>query len=127
MAELKIGTKIDRLFKLREKRKVVKKELEDIKAKEKELSDDIMKSLPKDKIEGAAGKLAKCSISKKKVPAVKDWPKFWKYILRNKATDMLQKRVSQAAWEERVEKGKKVPGVESFTVVSLSLTKKKAK
>lgn len=127
MANLKIGTKVDRLYKLKELRRETKKKLDELVSKEFKLTEEIINELPKDKLEGAVGRIAKCAINKKAVPTVEDWPKFYKYILRNKATDMLQRRISSAAWEERIKAGKKVPGVKSFNKISLSITKKPSK
>mgnify|MGYP001824856248 CR=1 FL=1 len=55
---------------------------------------------------------------------VKDWPKFYGYVKRNNAWDMLQKRVNDGAYRERLDNGKNVPGVEPFSKISISLTKK---
>jgi len=57
------------------------------------------------------------------VPSVVDWGKLDAYILRYKALDMLQRRVSSTAWRERMEAGKKVPGIDVYTKYSLTKVK----
>lgn len=125
MATLKIGTQIDQLWKLKEKKKVAESAVKEISAKIKEKEDSIFDTISKEKLEGAVGKLARCSIRKSTVGNIVDWNQFCKYMSRTKAWDMVQKRIALQAYRARLEDGKKVPGVEAFTKVSLSLTKLK--
>ena len=92
------------------------------KAEEKALKEHIINNLPKSD-SGAAGKVARVSVVTKDVPQVKDWDAFYKYVSRTKSFDLLQRRLSDAAIKERWENKKQVPGVEAFTVVSVSLNK----
>lgn len=50
---------------------------------------------------------------------VNDWNKFYKYIVKNDAWDLLQKRVGQTAYRERKEAGVKIPGTDNFVKESL--------
>ena len=54
------------------------------------------------------------------VPAVKDWDKFYAYILKSKDFSLLERRPGKAACRDRWEDGKEVPGVERFPVYKLS-------
>lgn len=63
------------------------------------------------------------SMTEAEVPTVKDWDKFNTYVLKNKALDLLQRRVSTTAWRDRLEAGQKVPGVEKFTKYSLRVNR----
>jgi hypothetical protein len=54
---------------------------------------------------------------------VEDWPTFYAYVAKYKAYDMLQKRLSEAAIQARLDDKKKVPGIGTFKVVKVSLTK----
>lgn len=123
MPQLKLGTKIDQLFKLKQKIKVEEEKVKKLKASYKEKEDELMNSVDKESLNGAAGKLAKVSIKKSVVANITDWPTFCKYMSRNKAWDMVQKRISSPAYRARLEDKKKVPGLEPFTKVSLSMTK----
>jgi len=128
----KIGTKVDALLRQKDKidlaNKEVKKQEEKVKklkAKYKAMEDAIFNEFSKDELTGAAGKIARVTVLKPKVPSVTDWPKFYKYIAKTKSFDLLQRRVSNAGWKERLEAGKKVPGVKTVTLIKLSLTRVK--
>lgn len=122
-----IGACVDLAFKLREERQAIAKKAEEVAKKETELKDHVLNTFKKDDIEGAKGKLATAGINRRTVAQVKDWEKFYKYISKHKAFELLQRRVNDGAYRERLEAGEVLPGVEPFQVVTLSLTKKGSK
>ena len=63
---------------------------------------------------------ATVSVKRTTVPTVEDWPAFDAYVLKHKALDLLQRRVTVSAWRERVEAGKVVPGVVAFEKTDLN-------
>lgn len=117
-----LGACADKLYEIRQKRLAMQKEVDEVEAEEKALKEYIINTLPKSD-SGAAGKVARVSIVTKDVPQVKDWDVFYKYVSRTKSFDLLQRRLSDAAVKERWENKKDIPGVEAFTVVSVSLNK----
>lgn len=125
MAQMKIGTLIDRLYKADLFVKEVEGEIKKRKAKRTAIEEEIFERFTKDKINGAEGKLAKVSLRRSKSGTITDYDKFEAYIYRNKALDLLQTRVAQKAWIERVErnKGRPIPGIETFEKVRMSLRK----
>jgi len=60
-------------------------------------------------------------LKRDEVANVNDWDALYKYIARTKSYDLLQRRVSITAVRERWADKKQVPGVESFTRVSLQV------
>lgn len=118
-----IGACIDSLYKLRQEKSVVAKKVDDISQKAKELEDHIITEFSKAKIDGAAGKLAKLSISRSTVPTIDDRDALIKHIKKTGDVDLLQIRLSTTAVKERWDDNKKVPGVKTFDVVKISLTK----
>ena len=122
-----IGACIDLAYKLREERQEIAKQAEEVSKKENELKDYVLNTFKKDDIEGAKGKLATAGINRRTVAQVKDWPKLYKYIVKHGAFELLQRRVNDGAYRERLEANEVVPGVEPFQVVTLSLTKKGSK
>ena len=76
------------------------------------------------KMENGGGLKANASIKEVEMPTPKDWPAIWEYIKENNAFDLLQKRLSSKAVQERWDQEIVIPGIETFTKVSLSLTKK---
>lgn len=118
-----IGGCADKLFKLREEKSRLNKQIKALDEHEKAIKNHIINTLPKSQATGVAGKLARVTVVTKTVPTVKDWEKVWKYISRQKAWDLLQRRLNEKAVKDRWEDGKKVSGVEPFEVVTISLKK----
>lgn len=118
-----IGACADKLYELRNKRLEMQKAVDAVASEESALKNYIIDHLPKSEASGVAGRLARVTVVTKEVPQVKDWEAFYKYVKRHSAFELMQRRLSDAAVKERWESGKKVPGVESFNVVSVSINK----
>lgn len=118
-----MGACADRIYSLRLERLAAQKLVDGIEAEEKALKEHIITTLPKSETTGVAGKLARVTVVSKEIPQVRDWDAFYKYVIKNKAFDMLQRRLSDTAVNARLEAGKKVDGVEIFKTVSLSINK----
>lgn len=119
-----IGECVDKMYKLRNERLAAQKAVDAIGSEESALKDFIINSFGKSEIEGAKGKVASCGITRKTVARVTDWEKFFTYIKRTSAFDLLQRRVNDKAYNERLEAKQVVPGAEPFQVIGLSITKK---
>lgn len=117
-----MGACADRLYDLREQRLAAQRVADALEAQEKDLKEHIINNLPKSDT-GAAGKHHRVQVVTKDVPRVDDWEKFYGYVKRFGAFDLLQRRLNVKAYEERLEDGKKVAGVGSFKAVTVSLTK----
>lgn len=118
-----MGACADLVYQLREKRLAGQKLVDEVEAEEMALKDHIINNLPKSEATGAAGKLARVTVVTKKVPQVRDWDAFWKGFDKKRDIDLLPRSLSKAAVEARWEAGKKIPGVVSFTAVTLSINK----
>lgn len=116
------GACADMLFDLREQRLAAQKIVDEFAENEKALKEHIIQGLPKGD-GGAIGKHHKVTVATKHIPQVRDWDAFYKYVSRTKSFDLLQRRLSEAAVNERLEAGKTVAGVELFQAVTVSLTK----
>lgn len=123
-----LGTCVDKLYRMREKRLEVQRAdevlLKKLKADEAAMEDHILETFTKDKLEGARGKIAAVSISRTVVPNVEDHDAFLKYVFKKKAFDLLTKAVCRAAVRERWDDGKAVPGIGKFVKLGLSLRKR---
>lgn len=117
-----LGACADLLHDVREERYRLQKLVAAQEAKETVLEEHIIRTLS-DTEGGAIGLRYKAVKERKTKPVVKDWPAFWTYVFRNKASEFLQRRISDGAIQERWDAGKKIPGVETFTYIKLSLTK----
>ncbi len=118
-----LGACADLVYSLRQERLAAQKVVDALEEKEKALREHIINTLPKSEATGAAGKLARVTVVTKEVPQVKDWKKFYAYVKKNNAWDLMQRRLSAAAVTERWEAGKEVAGVEAFQAVTLSINK----
>jgi len=118
-----LGACIDKLYQMRAKRLEEEKRIGTLKAQETALSDHILNSFSKGDVEGARGKVATASVSRQTVAQVQDWEAFYKYVAKEGAFDLLQRRVNDSAYRARLDDQIKVPGVEPFGVVKLSITK----
>ena len=65
--------------------------------------------------------LASLAITTSNVPDVQDWGLLHKWILKNKATDLLQRRVSVTAWRDRLENGEKIPNIAAYNKKTLRI------
>lgn len=121
-----LGACADKLYKLREERYELGKKIKEIEAEESEIKDYIINNLSKQDSKGVSGKVANVKIKTDEVPVVNDWDAFYKFVVKNKAFDMLQKRINTKAVRDRIEDTKdfaKKAGVGSFTTISVSITK----
>lgn len=121
-----IGACADKLYKLREKRYELSRQIKEIEAEEAEIKEYIINNLNKQESAGVSGKIANVRVKAENVPVVEDWEAFYKYVARTKSFDMLQRRINTKAVRERIEDKKDFAskaGIGSFTTVSVSITK----
>lgn len=118
-----IGACADKIYELKEKKREAQKVVDAIAAEESALREHIINTLPKSESQGVAGKKARVTVVTKVVPQVKDWEEFYKYVKRTGSFDLMQRRLSDKAVMDRLENGKKLPGVEIFNATTLSINK----
>lgn len=120
-----MGACADLLYDTREQRLALAKQVEELATEEQRIKDHIINNLRKDDNTGGAGKHHRVQVVPKWKPRVDPtkWDKFYAWVAKNKRFDLLQKRLNDAAGKELIEAGKKVPGLERFKYVDVSLTK----
>ena len=89
--------------------------MKDVEGQIADLDSEIMEAMHQSGLEKTATKMGTVSVSTSTVAQVEDWDAFLAYIYKNKYGHLLQRRVSDPAWRELVEQGKKVPGTAGFT------------
>lgn len=109
-----LGAVIDQIWAAREEKRRLEAEVGEIEAKISELEQQLIERLDAEGLDRATGSKATVSVSTNTVANVTDWDALWQFILKNKYTHLLQRRVSDPAYRELLEQGKKVPGVEPF-------------
>ena len=121
-----MGACADLLSDMREKRLEADKAAAALKADEVALINHIIENMDKEST-GAAGKHHMVRVVVKPKPQfdAETMEDFYKYVSKNKAWDMLQRRLNETAVMDRVNAGKTIPGIKMFNAVSVSLTKVK--
>ncbi len=127
MAKMNLGSRIDALYEARAARLTRQKEMDAELAKLKKTEADlklaIIAELEKAGLDKGTGSQATASISITMQPRVTDWEAVYKYIKKNDAFDLLERRPAKLAFRARYEAGDFVPGMEAFEDKDLSLTK----
>lgn len=126
LEDVPLGAVADELYRIREERLALDRQVDELKKVESKLRDHIINTLPKSEANGIAGKVVRVTINTKVVPRAKDWDAIYAYVKKNAARGgfaLLQRRLNEAAVKEIWESGKKVPGVETFNAVTLSINK----
>lgn len=120
----KPGECADLLYTLRADRLALEKQAEEIKVNENALKEHLIATLGKDQAAvGVIGNIATVKVIPSVIPVATDWDAIWEYIQKNKATDMLQRRLNDKAVKDRWENGVSVPGVDKMSVDKVSVTK----
>lgn len=116
-----LGKDIDDLFQLREKKRKLESAIKDIEGQASLIEERLMENMEKNGVERTTGKLGTASITSSVVANVEDWDAFGAYIIKNKLLHLLQRRVSDPAYRELLDAGKKVPGTQPFNKKRLNL------
>tara|TARA_R110002096_G_scaffold400446_2_gene597061 strand:- start:507 stop:875 length:369 start_codon:yes stop_codon:yes gene_type:complete len=102
----------------------VNKTLTELKKVKSNLETDIIESMQDDGLSLARTDHGTVSLKSTDMASVTDWTAFEEYIYENRALYLLQRRASNPAYVEEVEVQGSIPGVETFTKVTVSLTNK---
>lgn len=123
MSEADIGTTIDALYAMRERRLGIERQVKEIKEAEVTLRGKIFEMLASMGLTKASGAVATAGIKVSNIPLVEDWDALWDYIRQTGEVDLVQKRISVTAWRARFDDGVNIPGVSKVEDVDISLTK----
>lgn len=118
-----LAVAVDLLYTTRQARLEIQKQVEALQARESQLREHLINTLPKSDATGISGKVARATIVAKEEPTVENWDDFWAWVSRNKAWDCVQRRISAPAIRARWEARKTVKGVGVVKVISVSLNK----
>jgi len=120
---MNIGSEIDKLVAAREEMRGLQKQIDAIKQIFDVNAEELRMEMENQGMKKATGLLGTVSLKDTVVGHVQDWDKVYNYILRNKAFQLMQRRISEPAFREIVElrKGKNIPGIEPFTKKGINL------
>ena len=120
---MELGPAIDMLYETRQQRLELTKQVDDLKARESVLKEELLTLLHEIGLEKASGMRATVGVRRITVPIITDWEEVHNYIRINDRFDLIQKRLSAPAWRELNGEGTLVPGTEAGIDIELSLTK----
>ena len=115
------GAMIDSMWELREKKRALEASVKDVESQIADLEAKLMEDMQANGVDKMTGKHASVSITSTVVANVEDWDAFWAYIHKMKYGHLLQRRVSDPAYRELLDLGKKIPGTQPFTKKRLNL------
>lgn len=116
-----LGALIDQMWAVREEKRKLEEQIKEVEGRLGELDEKLQERLAADGLDKATGTKASVSVTTTVTADVQDWDKFWTYIIKNKYTQLLQRRVSDPAYRELLDAGKKVPGVQPFVKKRVNL------
>lgn len=124
-----IETRVEKLALMRAQASELEGELAQVKNAIKEASEELVSAMKEAGTTTIKTEIASVTVSTSQVPQVEDWAEFDAWVLKHKALDMFQRRISVSAWRERTDAGVNVPGVQVFPkdVLTFRTTKEKAK
>lgn len=115
------GTTVDKLVGLRNKKRDLEASVKSLEGQIEDLQSQLLEEMEAAGVDKFSGKLGTVSISTNVVANVEDWDALYPYIAKNKLWHLLQRRVSDPAYRELLDAGKKVPGVQPFSKKRLNL------
>ena len=118
-----LGGLADHWYAVREKRLEIERSVDKLKTEEAAIREHLIATLPKAELAtGIAGRVGRVTIKPDVVAVLKDDAKFYAYVKKTGAFDLLQRRLNEGAIKARWEAKKEVPGVEPFPVLKASIT-----
>jgi hypothetical protein len=115
-----IASMADEWWAVKQERLKADKVAANLKHRETLLQQAVIAQLQLSGVTSIGGAVVRVSVEKEDQPHVKDWDKFYEYILSRKDFSLLERRPGRAAIKERWDDGVQVPGVEKFPVYKLS-------
>ena len=114
---------IDEFVEQREERLAADKVAAALKLEENHLKDIIMEEFHRCNVHMVGGTTKKVTMRTKAKPMVNDWMALQDYVRQTGTTALYQKRLSEATANEMIESGVKIPGVDTYDVDMLSVSK----
>ncbi len=122
MPRVRTGTLIDRWKKAYDEFQQSRKATAALEAKYKELSEKVQQRLKEEDTTQASGVTASAKLTDFEAPHIKDYNKFEKWVLKEKALDLFNKALNRTAYRDRIaeRKGRPIPGLGTYKEVRLS-------
>ena len=119
--KITIGDLIDKMNGLREERRAIAKQDDDLKKQYEEAEQQLIELMDAEGCTKSTGRTASAGISQNIVFNTVDWETFMAYLIKTKQGHLVQRRVSAPAVLELFTAKGVVPGLEPFTKRSINL------
>lgn len=116
-----IGTKIDDLHEMRERKRALEEQVKEISRDMQSLEFELIKQMEAEGVTKSTGNRATVSVNDVVRPTVEDWDAFYAFIHRHRYYHLLERRPSASGCNELFESRGKVPGVVPFTQRKLNI------
>lgn len=120
-----LGACADELYQLREQRLAAQKVVDALAAQEAQLRDYVIGELERQGATAVSGQHARAGVTFTQLGKVADWGALYAHLQATGDFSLLQRRLNDGALRERWDAQETVPGVVSFAVPKISLTKTK--
>ncbi len=122
-----IGAECKAYMALRKKIKTAAAKVKDMESEASELQKKLVTIFEIEELERFdVPKVGSLTLKSDDIGMIEDPEKLQRYIIKNNAFELLQKRISQTAYREYREENIKIPGLKNFTKKSLRLGWKKS-
>lgn len=118
-----LGKQVDHFFLLRERKRQLERQLEELEAEIRFKEMELMASMDAQGISKVTGMSATVSVSESVKPSVEDWSEFEEYIHANRYFHLLERRPSVLGCRELFEKNGRIPGVVPYIQRKLRMLK----
>jgi len=120
-----MGDLADRIYTMRDKIAAAQAVADALTNDRKELENKLMALMQEQSLDKVSGSLSTCSISKSERAGISSFDDFAKFVYRNKALHLLEKRPAQLAVKEMEDqRGKPIPGLQKIETQRLNVTKR---
>lgn len=109
-----LGKLIDDIWALREKKRALAAQVEELEAKIAEQEAVVIERMDNEHLDKSTGKMASVSVTETANGTISDFDKFWEFAKKNNYGHLFQRRVTDTACRELWEQGKKIPGVDRY-------------
>jgi len=118
-----IGDTVDAIVKLDDQIERIEAKAKPLKGQRDALEAQLLQQFKDEDTTSAKTKKATAFITRTNFANIETdkWPKFWEWVFKNKAIDVLQRRVTSTALLDRLGAGEKIPGATTGTRTSVTV------
>jgi hypothetical protein len=109
--------------KLRDRKEELNDEIKMINARQQEIATDFLDYFDREECQRATFRGWTVYQTKAVVPSIKNWDEFWKFVLKNKADHLIERRASVTGCRELFTTKGKIPGIEPFERITIGVRK----